>query len=220
MEIWRVKLVLIGGLLASGGIVVLTKQIKHQLNGIAASGNVLELKSECFISRYQAAQNKWSDETIDCATEPELKRTLASDKNIGVMRYDSAMIEFPLQDGSLFKTKVSQQPYNRFGGTPLHTGDRLPVIYDPKAPSLTRAPLGFLDVCVSLSIFVFGAVCVLFGLKFNVRRDSDTYLKPDTAPTRPLPIKMSTTNAPPARQSRVALATGGSPRTVVRSRSP
>ena len=183
MEIKRIKLVLVGALLASGGIAVLIKDFRYQMNGIAATANVLELKSECFVSRLQPVENKWSHETIDCKTEPALKSAAGSDKNIQVLRNDTAEVSFPLQDGSLFKTMVNQQRYTRNG--PLHIGDSVPVIYDPKAPATARAPLGFLDVCVSLAIFLFGAVAILIGLKFNVKRRSDIEAKRDVAPARP-----------------------------------
>ena len=183
MEIKRIKLVLVGALLASGGIAVLIKDFRYQMNGIAATANVLELKSECFVSRLQPVENKWSHETIDCKTEPALKSAAGSDKNIQVLRNDTAEVSFPLQDGSLSKTVVNQQSYTRNG--PLHIGDSVSVIYDPKAPATAREPLGFLDVCVSLAIFLFGAVAILIGLKFNVKRRSDIETKRDVAPARP-----------------------------------
>jgi hypothetical protein len=205
MEGWRIKLVLVGGLLASGGIAVLVKDIKYQLNGVAASAKVLELKSECYVSRFQAAENKWSHEPIDCKVEPELKQAFGSDKNVQVVRQDTATIEFPLRDGSLFKTEVGQQPYTRRDA--LHPGDTVRVIYDPQSPRNARAPLGLLDVSVSLAIFALGAASVLFGFKFNVRRESGS-----GSDVKPAIVSARASNPQPVREERVAFTADGASR--------
>lgn len=201
----RIKLVLLGGLLASGGIAVLVKDIKHQLNGVAASAKVVELKSECYVARLQAGENKWSHEPIDCKVEPELKQALGSNKNVQVIRQDTATIEFPLRDGSAFKTEVGQQPYTRSNA--LHPGDTVPVIYDPQSPRDARAPLGLLDVSVSLAIFALGAGCVLFGFKFNVRRESGS-----GSDVKPASVSARASNPPPMREARVAFTADGASR--------
>lgn len=165
MGSWRVALILVGGLLATGGAVILTKASNRYLNGVEVNAMVQDLKSECFVSRLQTVSKKWDRETIDCATETRVRRASGNDKNVQVLRYDSAVIEFPLQGGSMFKADISQQPNSRHGS--LRVGDRLPIVYDPKSPSIARAPMGLQEIGVSLAILVFGAVCVLVGLKFN-----------------------------------------------------
>lgn len=208
MDLRRIMLVLVGALIASGGIVVLTKSIRFQADAVRASAKILELKSDCFISRLQADRGQWSREPIDCAAEPELKRTLASQKNIYVFRNDTATVEFPLKNGSLLKTEVSQQPYTRTGSL-LRVGDTLPVIYDPTSPRIARAPMGILDVLVALTIFAFGVVCSLVGLMLGaIRRYFEA--KFNAAPASSSPVNMRPQNAAPVRQARVAFATRGS----------
>lgn len=209
MDGWRLKLVLIGGLLASGGIAVLVKDIKFQMNGVAANANVLELKSECYVSRFQAAEKSWSREPIDCKVEPGTKQAFGSDKNVQVIRQDIATIEFPLHDGSLFKTVIGLQSHTRDDA--LHPGDTFPVIYDPQSPRNAREPLGLRDIVVSLAVFAFGAASVLFAFMFNIKRESGSGYgaKPAIGSAR-------ASNPTPARQARVAYTTSDasrSPRT-------
>jgi hypothetical protein len=210
MDFWgilRLNLFLAGGLLASGGIVVLSKNIKQQYDGIAANATILELKSSCEMSRYASAQKKWNKEAIDCSALAELKRAHSSDENVMVWQTDIAQVEFPLKTGATFKTSLNLQPYLRTGGT-LSAGDRIAVFYDPKNPKVARAPLGWLDVGVLLAIFAFGAICLVVGLKLKTPGQSE----PDTdTPPAPAVPNTRTARALPVRQPRTMSGSAARP---------
>ena len=197
MDFWRLKLLLLGGLLASAGAVTLVKSVMFQMNGVAVTAHVLERRTDCYVTRLRPGEKLWTHEPLDCNLVEPTKQALGSAKDIDVVRQQYATIEFPLGDGSSFKTEIGMS-------APLRPGDAYPVVYDPQSPRTVHVPLGLGDFEGFLFLFGFGGSGVLFALLFNVKRESGAGIraKPVVAPAR-------VANVAPAR---MAYATREAPR--------
>jgi hypothetical protein len=156
---FRVKIFLLGAVIACLGGYALVSGARHHLTGVRATATFITYADECTVELQRGGEGR-SRKTMSCAEAEHMQRELGSRK-AEITRVPGVQFRFTLASGEVRELVRSRTV---LGNPNMDSGDKFTVVYDPADPDDVRIIPSAVQILLCFGGIPAGLGIMLFAL--------------------------------------------------------